>query len=109
MSSALTKKIQFGPIKGTHAYVLWAIRDIEVGDSITVQYTLDTSYFPDGCCCGTCNPQQPPVASRRIAGVGSEQNKDSGTGLVKKKRTRRAGKRVPKRKPAVNEEIDTDI
>jgi hypothetical protein len=39
--------------------------DIDQGEPITVKYTADSSYFPEGCGCKTCNPHNPPEAPRR--------------------------------------------
>lgn len=84
--------LQFKSIKNTHAYLLWSIVEIDQGDPITVKYTEDSSYFPHGCGCKSCNPYNPPEAPRHLV---IEEN------FVKKaekKRVRRGGRRRnPKR------------
>lgn len=43
------------PINSSHAYMIWAIQDIDPGSAITIRYTPDMSYFGDGLCrCTTC-------------------------------------------------------
>jgi hypothetical protein len=56
--------LQFKSVKNSHAYLLMSIKDIESGEPITVKYTEDKTYFPEGCGCKTCNPQNPPEAPR---------------------------------------------
>jgi hypothetical protein len=72
--------------------MLWSIKNIQEGEVITVQYTQDTSYFPEGCGCGSCNPEKPPVAPRRNIEAGGSGSGEVG---VSKKRTRRGGRRKP--------------
>jgi hypothetical protein len=75
--------------------MLWSIVDIEQGEPITVVYTADKSYFPDGCGCKTCNPGNPPDAPRRPV---IKQNFLKKEAVPGKKRTRRGGRRMdPKR------------
>lgn len=56
--------LQFKSVKNSHAYLLWSIKDIDQDEPITVKYTADSSYFPEGCGCITCNPSKAPVAPR---------------------------------------------
>lgn len=60
----LDYQLKFKSVKNSHAYLLWSIMDIEQGEPITVKYTADNSYFPEGCGCKTCNPCNPPEAPR---------------------------------------------
>jgi hypothetical protein len=54
------------PIIGSNAYALCTLRSISAGESITVKYTDDKSYFGGQACgCATCNPSLPPIAKRR--------------------------------------------
>ncbi|KAF8059086.1 hypothetical protein FPV67DRAFT_1427193 [Lyophyllum atratum] len=86
---------QFYPIKGSHAYSVLTIRPIEPGQSITVCYTEDQSYFTDRCKCQTCQPSHPPIAPRHpiqkpyLEPVDSDEPEEK----KKKKKTRRGGKR----------------
>ena len=67
-----------------------------MGESITVKYTVDTSYFPDGCCCGTCKPEFPPVAVRRTGETDTRTEKKNDDSIHEgsgKKRARRGGRR----------------
>jgi hypothetical protein len=83
---------QFKSVKGSHAYLLWSLRDIDEGEPITLQYTADDSYFPEGCGCKTCNPCNPPVAPRQpIVEANFLRNED--LEVPGKKRTRRGGRR----------------
>jgi hypothetical protein len=87
---------QFKSVRNSHAYFLWSITDIEEGDPITVKYTEDNSYFPDGCGCKTCNPEAPPEAPRHPV---IQENFLKEEGVPEKKRTRRGGRRRdPKRR-----------
>ena len=88
--------LQFKSVKNSHAYLLMSIRDIEAGEPITVKYTEDKSYFPEGCRCKTCNPQNPPEAPRH--GV-MEENFMTEEVVGGKKSARRGGgrRRRPKR------------
>jgi hypothetical protein len=88
--------LQFKSIKNSHAYLLWSIRDIDQGEPITVRYTADKSYFPNGCGCKTCNPGKPPDAPRHPV---IEENFLKKDGVPGKKRARRGGRRRdPKRR-----------
>jgi hypothetical protein len=93
----LDYKSQFKSVKNTHAYLLWSIKDIDQGDPITVKYTVDSSYFPDGCRCKTCNPNNPPEAPRRLV---VEENFEVNQG---KKRVRRGGRRRKAKRQRVEE------
>jgi hypothetical protein len=54
MESPLTLS-QIRPIKGTHAFVIFSLQDICAGESITVRYTEDESYFANKACqCSNC-------------------------------------------------------
>lgn len=88
----LSHLLQFKSVKNSHAYLLWSIKEIDEGEPITVKYTADSSYFPEGCGCKTCNPHNPPEAPRHTI---IEENFEVVTG---KKRARRGGRRRnPKR------------
>lgn len=70
--------------------MLWSIVDIDQGEPITVKYTADGSYFPEGCGCKTCNPHNPPEAPRqRVIEEDFLPKEDTAEG----KRTRRGGRR----------------
>jgi hypothetical protein len=87
--------LQFKSIKNTHAYLLWSIIEIDQGEPITVKYTADHSYFPDGCGCKSCNPYNPPEAPRHTV---IEENFVKKDVPAEKKRVRRGGRRRnPKR------------
>jgi hypothetical protein len=87
--------LQFKSVKNSHAYLLWSIMDIDQGEPITVKYTADSSYFPEGCGCKTCNPHNPPEAPRRSV---IEENFLKKEEVPGEKRTRRGGRRRnPKR------------
>jgi 3'-phosphoadenosine 5'-phosphosulfate sulfotransferase (PAPS reductase)/FAD synthetase len=85
--------------------VLYTLRDVEEGESLTVMYTNDGSYFPEGCMCATCHPEQPPVLIKRSEPdvkeeeeEGEEEEEEAGPS---KKKTRRGGRRAKsKRKKA---------
>jgi hypothetical protein len=95
-------QLQFKSVKNSHAYLLWSIMDIDQGEPITVKYTADNSYFPDGCGCKTCNPFNPPKAPRQAVIEENFVKKEVGPG---KKRARRGGRRRnPKR-----ERKDSDL
>jgi hypothetical protein len=64
--------------------------DIDQDEPITVKYTKDGSYFPEGCGCKTCNPYNPPEAPRHQVIEENFVKKEINSG---KKRTRRGGKR----------------
>jgi hypothetical protein len=73
--------------------LLWSIIDIDEGEPITVKYTTDDSYFPDGCGCKTCNPQNPPEAPRHavieenfVVAVGKKSKRRGGGRRRKAKR-----------------------
>ncbi|KAF8803051.1 hypothetical protein BYT27DRAFT_7044026, partial [Phlegmacium glaucopus] len=52
---------QIMPIPNSFAYTLCTLQKIEAGQSITLNYAADGSYFGDKACgCATCNPHQPP-------------------------------------------------
>jgi hypothetical protein len=69
--------------------------DIDQGEPITVKYTADSSYFPEGCGCKTCNPRNPPEAPRKPVIEENFLRKEQVPG---EKRTRRGGRRRnPKR------------
>jgi hypothetical protein len=78
--------------------------DIDAGEPITVKYTSDDSYFPEGCGCKTCNSQNPPEAPRRgvinenflkkeVAG-GKKSGRRGGGRRRKSKRQGKEGKSV---------------
>jgi hypothetical protein len=53
------------PIKGSHAFVLLSLRNITVGEPLTVRYTAEGYHERDSICrCASCNPRNPPVAPR---------------------------------------------
>jgi hypothetical protein len=80
--------------------MLWSIKNIGEGGVIMVHYTQDTSYFPEGCECASCNPEKLPVALwRHIEADGSE----SGEMGNKKKQTRRRGRRKPGKRQKLGE------
>jgi SET domain len=57
---------QIAHIPGTYAFCLFALREIEVGESLTVRYTKDGYYdLTSGCRCQTCHPESPPVIKRQ--------------------------------------------
>jgi hypothetical protein len=96
--------LQFKSIKNTHAYLLWSIVEIDQGEAITVKYTADSSYFPDGCGCKSCNPYNPPEAPRHPVIEENFVKKDVPAG---KKRVRRGGRRRnPKRQRKEQESSD---
>lgn len=64
--------------------------DIDEGEPITVKYVDDNSYFPDGCGCKTCKPDNPPEAPRHDI---IEENFLEKEGVPGKKRVRRGGRR----------------
>jgi len=73
--------------------------DIDQGEPITVKYTADSSYFPEGCGCKTCNPYSPPEAPRHPVIVENFVKKD----LVPGKRgVRRGGRRRDPKKQGKN-------
>jgi len=82
--------LQFRSVKNSHAYLLWSIMDIDQGEAITVKYTADGSYFPEGCGCKTCNPCNPPEAPRHPV---VEENFEKKKIVAGEKRTRRGGRR----------------
>lgn len=93
--------LQFKSIKNTHAYCLWSIVEIDQGEPITVKYTADSSYFPDGCGCKSCNPSNPPEAPRHPVIEENFMKKGVPAG---KKRVRRGGRRRnPKRQKKESE------
>jgi hypothetical protein len=86
------------PIPNSFAYTLCTLRKIEAGESITVNYAADGSYFGGRPCgCATCNPHQPPVATKRPLDLTKFLPNPNG------KRSRRGGKRAKRRKPNPSE------
>src|ERR1700760_1726675 len=86
------------------------VQNIEENEPITVQYTVDTSYFPNGCSCATCKPESPPVAPRKRTSPGMGMGPDDNKGCIQegsgKKRTRRGGRRgLSKHKQSVQDPI----
>ena len=77
--------LQFFPIKGTHAYTLAAIEEIEAGDTITVKYTSQ-GYYSEGCLCATCHPEAPPLGVHKNPGPSS-----AGEGSGQKRGRRKRG------------------
>ncbi|KAF8232022.1 hypothetical protein L208DRAFT_28822 [Tricholoma matsutake] len=87
--------------------MLWSIVDIEQGEPITIMYTEDKSYFPDGCGCKTCNPGNPPDAPRHLV---IEENCLKKEGVPGKKCTQRGGRRRdPKRQRKESESSAGEI
>lgn len=83
------------PVHRTHAYTLFTLRAIDPGESITVSYANDGSYFEGHqCACATCNPDAPPIAAKRPIDLSKFIKRECG------KRTRRGGKREKRRKKA---------
>jgi 3'-phosphoadenosine 5'-phosphosulfate sulfotransferase (PAPS reductase)/FAD synthetase len=87
--------------------MLYTLRDVEEGESVTVMYTNDGSYFPEGCMCATCHPEQPPVLIKRlepdVKEGEEEEEKEEGPS---KKKTRRGGRRAKSKRKAAD--IDTN-
>jgi len=85
------------PVPDTNAYTIITLRGIDPQEPITVSYATDGSYFQDGhqCRCATCNPDAPPVATRRPIDYSKFVKRADG------KRTRRGGKREKRRKNAL--------
>jgi len=77
-------------IKGSYAFVIYTLEDIEPDEAITVCYTDDRTYFEGGkCLCQSCHPDRPEIAA------GKKRAADHGVVLVheNKKRVRRGGRR----------------
>ncbi|KAF8960540.1 hypothetical protein BDZ97DRAFT_1665748 [Flammula alnicola] len=91
---------QIMPIRNSYAYALFALRTIEAGESLTVNYAKDGSYFGGKPCgCATCNPDTPPIAKKRPLDESKFLPNPDG------KRSRRGGKRAKRRKLVVSAEI----
>jgi len=90
---------QIMPIPNSYAYTLCTLREIQAGESITVNYATDGSYFGDKPCgCATCNPNKPPIAKKRPLDLSKFLPNPNG------KKSRRGGKRAKRRRPpAVSE------
>jgi hypothetical protein len=86
--------------------MLWSIKNIKEEGIITVQYTQDTSYFPEGCGCRSYNSEKPPVALWwNIEADGSRSGEIGNT----KKQTCREGRRNPGKRQKLDEgEISLD-
>jgi SET domain len=75
---------QIAHIPGTYAFCLLALREIEVGEPLTVRYTRDGYYdLTSGCRCKTCHPESPPIIKRKTPAPATD------TGI--RKRKHRAG------------------
>jgi len=92
------------PIPNSFAYTLCTLRKIEAGESITVNYAADGSYFGGRPCgCATCNPHQPPVATKRPLDLSKFLPNPNG------KRSRRGGKRAKRRRPNPSESAGKNV
>jgi hypothetical protein len=83
--------------------MLWSIKEINEGSSITVQYTPDRSYFMGKCGCASCRPDNPPVVHRRAV-----QEQVSHSEGVKKK-GHRAGRRKRKIREREAKDLDREL
>ena len=84
-------------IPGTHAYTIFTLCAVDPGEPITVSYANDGSYFEGhNCACATCNPDSPPLATKRPLDFSKFIKRADG------KRTRRGGKREKRRKHALS-------
>ena len=84
-------------IPGTHAYAIFTLCAVDPGEPITVNYMNDGSYFEGHhCACATCNPDSPPLATKRPLDLSKFIKRADG------KRTRRGGKREKRRKHALS-------
>jgi hypothetical protein len=53
--------VQIWSVTNSYAYMLWSIKEIKEGESITMRYRQDLTYFVDKCACASCQPDNPPV------------------------------------------------
>lgn len=92
---------QFSWIKGSRAYVIWTLRDIGKGESITLRYRdeKEGSYFSDNspCSCETCTGRSVKLTPRSPTVSGPAR---SG------KRTRRSGAREKAKRKAKLAELE---
>ncbi|PPQ87401.1 hypothetical protein CVT25_007990 [Psilocybe cyanescens] len=87
---------QIMSIPNSQAFALCTLQQIQAGQSITVHYAADGSYFKGKICgCASCNPDQPPIAKKRPLDESQFLPNPNG------KRTRRGGKRAKRRRPSV--------
>lgn len=77
-------------VNGSSALMLWTIKEVGMGSSITVRYRDDGLYFEGDCGCETCHPEEPPGIRR---GAVREEEAVGGDGAGAKRKRRGAGKR----------------
>ena len=80
---------QLWPIKNSHAFTIFSLREIEEGASLSVMYTEDGSYFGgEDCQCTSCTGRCIKAPRQEKMDPGESQQEHGG-----KKQRRRGGRR----------------
>ena len=90
--------------------MLWSIKEIKEGESITVRYRQDSTYFVDKCACASCQPDNPPVAPRRsVASASSSREEHEESSSTLKRKSHRGGRRKRNKRLREWEELDQQL